>query len=852
MAGGLALDTSGSIVVQDALGFERFEVGRKDFSTRSLTASIDIPWDNALVKATVPIAGEAYGKDFVSYEVDIAPGWNASSSSFTLLSQGYTPQTGFVVPADQQTINGNLASWDTGLVPGQEYPAQDLFHPPVDLGYRGRWTVRLTANTSTGDQQTSQVHVIIGRVINNGTGGLIVSDDGSAGVTVPPLSLRNDWDVFGLVTATTTAPAQMPALPIGMIPVSPVYQMIPGGYQFLKSTTFQIGLSTASAVDPAHVGLFQYDANSGLWDALAFQRQSALDSNGNVTGTLFNDTQYNAIPAFDGFYALFTSTIAPQAPLLNPPASPTANKNVLLSGSAAPLGTVQLVLQAGPTTFAMPAFPVNNAGLFTGTVYLPLPGHYQIAATVTDLFGNASPASTPVALDVTVATPSFINSIAFMNANFTATLASGTALGTVSRGAFVYIQMQAADIDPQTVDTAYVMLRSSVSDPVGIEVPLTQIDALSPIYRGSAYMGIASDTRTVTLAALVPGELIVATAESSPTVQAAVTLTDPGTVEAPAIFSATHPSAFQDTFENNLDEWATFNTATGASVTLDTTTASTGLASVRLQQQAVPAGDFSAIIRHTPFDVRAMPIVDFDYRLDAALPPAFNFYFRYQGVYHEVTFTGSTINLPPAYAHLGSVAAQVQADQAWHTVEFNLLDMFKALYPATTSFTVDQVIVGGWVQEQYFGVAPENGAAGAFVNIDNFRIRAGGVSNTNPVLGWTRAGVGVQGYSYALDESSGTVPSTATVTTAEQASFSGLADGRYYFHVRAQGSTGLWGPPNHYLFEIDSTPPVIANPSPPNTQPLTQSSQTQASVQVRDAGGILLDTLQFIGQRLYL
>src|SRR6185437_8489902 len=153
------------------------------------------PWDQALVKATVPIFGEAFGKDFASYQVSVASGW--APSTFTALNEGYTPQAQWSVPPGAQaTLLGNLATWETGLVPGEEYPATDLFHPPKDLGYRGRWTIQLSAKDAQGAVKTDVKHVIIGRVINNGTGGLIVSDDGKASIRVPPISLTNDWDIF--------------------------------------------------------------------------------------------------------------------------------------------------------------------------------------------------------------------------------------------------------------------------------------------------------------------------------------------------------------------------------------------------------------------------------------------------------------------------------------------------------------------------------------------------------------------------------------------------------------------------------------------------------------------------------
>jgi flagellar hook assembly protein FlgD len=759
MPTGLSLDAAGNVLAQDSGGVERFEVGRQDFNTRTLTAEIDVPWSRALVKGTVPIFGKAYGKDFSSYSVSIAPTW--IPSSFTVINQSSSPATSFTVPQGQQTIYGNLATWETGLVPTEEYPVTDLFHPPKDLGYRGRWTIHLDVATKDNQHAAGDSRVVIGRVINNGTGGLIVSDDGKASIQVPPLSIQNDWDIFGLVTATTTPPAQMPVLPPNLIPVSAIYQLIPGSYAFLKPTTFQIALSTRDwSGNPQQVSLEQYNPNTGKWDVVPVTRNVVQDSSANVVGTMFTDAALIQVPPYDGYYGLFTSTATPAAPVLNPPASPTSNKEVLLSGIATPSSRVKIIFQQTPPAFSTTTILLGTdpSGLFSTNLYLSATGQYQIAATATDPYGNQSAPSAPVNVSVIVTTPSYINSIAFMNPFFTS-----VSTGPLIRGGFLYLQMQAADIDATRPDVVYALLSSSVTNPTGIEVPLVQIDNTSPVYRAIARLGNLSNESTLTLAARTAGERITAAAEANPLVSASLSMGDSPSVGAPAIFSPTHPSAFQDTFENGIDQWANYNSATGAFVYPDSTTVSSGQYSLKLKQFALE-GDFSAVIHQTPFDVRQYPAVDFDYRMDPALTPPVNLYFRYQNIWHEVTLTGGKIDLPPSYSHLGTEANQIQKDKQWHSAEFNLLNFFKDLYPQTTSFVVDEVILGSWAQEKYFGVAPANVFSPSEINLDNFRIRSSAQANSRAVFEWTYPTQDIAGFSYAVDTSPYTVPPPVSLT----------------------------------------------------------------------------------------
>ncbi len=79
-----------------------------------------------------------------------------------------------------------------------------------------------------------------------------------------------------------------------------------------------------------------------------------------------------------------------------------------------------------------------------------------------------------------------------------------------------------------------------------------------------------------------------------------------------------------------------------------------------------------------------------------------------------------------------------------------------------------------------------------------------------PILDWTTpsSGAGIQGYSIVLDQIPGTTPDTTLDTALNTQSYTGLADGTWYFHVRAQDNANNWGPAGHYRLNIDTTPPL--------------------------------------------
>jgi hypothetical protein len=75
-------------------------------------------------------------------------------------------------------------------------------------------------------------------------------------------------------------------------------------------------------------------------------------------------------------------------------------------------------------------------------------------------------------------------------------------------------------------------------------------------------------------------------------------------------------------------------------------------------------------------------------------------------------------------------------------------------------------------------------------------------------LSWTGAG---SNFVYTLDNSPETVPGTGSPTTEKSKTYSGLADGIWYFHVRVQGSSG-WSPTANFRIQIDTVPPLAFTP----------------------------------------
>ena len=81
--------------------------------------------------------------------------------------------------------------------------------------------------------------------------------------------------------------------------------------------------------------------------------------------------------------------------------------------------------------------------------------------------------------------------------------------------------------------------------------------------------------------------------------------------------------------------------------------------------------------------------------------------------------------------------------------------------------------------------------------------------DANPVFSWSEAqdvGSGVAGYSYRIDQVPGMTPDATSDGAATTASYTGLADGTWYFNVRAVDNAGNAGATTQFTINIDTSP----------------------------------------------
>ena len=260
-----------------------------------------------------------------------------------------------------------------------------------------------------------------------------------------------------------------------------------------------------------------------------------------------------------------------------------------------------------------------------------------------------------------------------------------------------------------------------------------------------------------------------------------------------------------DTFEHDLGTWKRTGGRHGALLVRDDRVAASGAYSLKLFNELV-GGIAGAQVTTNTFSVGRYPLLSFDIRMEEEVLT--DLLLRARGTSCRVTLTD---NAQRNRAHLlGGVTPPIEFDGKWRHVELNLRELLAGHPCRAKAFAVSSVAIGdgGWTGNRQ-GVA---------YWIDNFKI-APCFSSVGEgfALSWASADPGgVAGYSYHWSGVPGEDADCTLDAYTTTASFTNLAEGKCYFHIRPVDSAGNWGDTSHWRFLIDNTPPRITKvfPSP--------------------------------------
>jgi len=278
--------------------------------SHDLIGEILVPYDGALVRGNVPIFGRAYGENFKDYRVEYGQG--TDPKIWTILETSDTPQTHNVIPDDlyestDLTINGNLATWDTGLKNYVYLPSHPKDHP---INFKGTYTVRLVVTSHNGETVEDRMILDVANVVPNAWGGMVRSPDGQVWLTVPEQAITAPFRLM-LIQRAAQAPK---TLSQERRLIGHVYEAREPNEQFTKKVVLEMTVSEEESVHGGldRMGIYRYDMATQEWMFLpSFQRMGQR-------------RLYTHVTQLHAFYAVMSSNIMGEGSIVLPD-SPESN-----------------------------------------------------------------------------------------------------------------------------------------------------------------------------------------------------------------------------------------------------------------------------------------------------------------------------------------------------------------------------------------------------------------------------------------------------------------------------------------------------------------------------------------------
>jgi len=749
-----------------------------------------MPWDGGLVGADVPVFGVAYAEDFLRYRLEFGVG--PKPVKWFTIKVSTVPQTvdpwaaGKVAKTFETDAQGNLGQWNTDVMPGKV-----VGHT---LPLSGVHTLRLTVETKSGKTAVASRIVNVTRSVLRSSGGIAASRDGRAFLHVEKRSILMPYMLLALTPVDKLNPSQIPLKPaFGFIPLGAVYELRPPGTVFLSPATLRMAYDAKTLsrrtrdfgvqkIAPERVGIYAYMPVEELWQRLPHCRVDAQKC--EVTAPIAKSTRYLA------YYAIMADVQPPAAPTLQTISRITESPEITLTGTAEPHATIEILAATKVVATAqasadgkynIPAVPVRI-------------GSNDFTARAVDAAGNTSPASQPLTVTREHHPAKSIKVVELLGSK------------PAKHGERLLVRVIGEDSHGRA-NTIWARIASE-SDPKGFVRALRETGPRTGEYVGMFTIAQQTDAATGALRAARHDERITVTPLSSPAKSATVKYADVVPPSPPNIKCPTHPSRSQDTFEQGLSEWANIGGTDGALLTtseriVGKQPAPVGRNTYLKLSKPEHRGHLGATARSTAFSAKQYPLVTFDYSISSTVKMDFDLQFGEDRL--SVQFNDYGPHLRDQ--RLATIAG-IKADGYWHHAELPLLSALRARDRWAADPRISDMRFINW------DVSPttkmkhgRTGGKGSYWGVDNFSILGYGAADAR--FEWTAQDASdIAGYSYVLDRQRDTMPPEKVMGKQTTLARKGLADGRWYLHVRALDGVGNWSRANHHMIIVDTAGPT--------------------------------------------
>ncbi|MFW5868016.1 MAG: tetratricopeptide repeat protein, partial [Armatimonadota bacterium] len=271
--------------------------------------------------------------------------------------------------------------------------------------------------------------------------------------------------------------------------------------------------------------------------------------------------------------------------------------------------------------------------------------------------------------------------------------------------------------------------------------------------------------------------------------------------------SSTHPSRVTD-FETDLAGVSNRDGDQGAMVTL-ATPGSDGAGRFAKLVNRYAGGSFAANLHEGRFDLRELPRLTFDYRLD---PEAkVNLYLTVDGQPCEIVLAG--LEKPAGGRALLGKVPGVKADGQWRSAEFDLLGHAERFFGSDAKLVGSDLFIGNMSSDDYLDAGFGGNPAGATVGLDNVGLLKPAGDEVQ-VAAKAASGVTAEGWAISFDRDPHGRPSAEMTSEDGTATFTASEDGTWYVHAMPKLGEDTWGEVEHLTIRRDSSAPRVVSIEP--------------------------------------
>jgi hypothetical protein len=738
-----------------------------------LICEIKVPTDNYLVRANVPIYGDAGGTLFRSFRLEYGKG--SAPQEWIVINESKHPTTFKYDPEifdekDDSVLFGNLGTWETGL---NEFQYGEH---PIDL--QGFYTLRLTVVGEDGTELEDTSFVEVGQVVLNAFGGTIWSQDKVFSIAIPEHSLSDS-----ALVASVQEESSYPHVSDSYSFIGKPYSVRPPGEDFLSPVEIRwdIPAEVDLKKDGDRLGIYTYDytIKKYVYVPTQIKDKKAI-------------APISRFPEPHTTFALLMKTKAPTPPLrISYDRYLAEQQQLIVRGLTEPHYAVDVSVNGD---FRKSVQSESDGTFEIQGIYL-LERDNALTLRVKDEYEVYSDHSPP--LHVTnSAQPVRISVVNLLDKYFGQKRSLVCTVGDA-----LHLEAKGIDPDPKKINTALIRVVSE-SDPRGILLELYETNESSGIFRGIATVSTETDQDQRVIKARNHLEsLSVKSIRGEALLD--IVYSDSIPPRAPQVIHNSSGALFSYDFENDHEGIQRTHAEYGARLEIVQDEYRSDNQVLRLTNPQ-NWGTFSASLWTETFDVQSYPFLSFRYRM----PPdvSMGLYLKNEEGWFEINLNGNIkeyqrIGIRPLISK-----PLLIADGAWHHVTLNLLELLRN---RSNDLFVSELLLADWDEVAYGKLRYGATLKGDAYFIDD--VRLSGPIPKNSVV-----------FDVASDED--TVETVVSLyrgsdrvveerySTLPQLRWTDLRDGSYTLCMKGRDAAHNWSRTSRYSFLIDTTPPFLAKP----------------------------------------